>query len=254
MKQYILLKKGKYFAVCLKCDEFVGSSGWLGHFKSRSGISLKLLHGEEASIDSSIALNGRSELHKVTSAYDPQDIYNIDETGLFYQMPPSKTLAQGPWQSTKQYEDRITLVLCTNSDGSDSFKPLVIGKSAQPSCFRDFHPGAYVMYYNNQKAWMTRYIFSEWLHHFDDYITRKKNRPVLLLPNNVASHFPSNVDDLKCVKLHYLPPNTTSQLQPLDVGIIKAFKAWYRRTMMYVFINMLILTNLYDFCYVSNEK
>ena len=235
----ILLEKGKYFAERLNCEEFVGSSGWLGRFKSRNGISLKLLHGEGASIDSSVALNGRSELRKVTSAYDPQDIYNMDETGLFYRMPPSKTLAQGPRQGTKQYKDRITLALCTNSDGSDSFKPLVIGKSARPRCFRDFHPGAYVMYYNNQKAWMTRYIFSEWLHHFDDYITRKKNRPVLLLLDNVASHFPSNVDDLKCVKLHYLPPNTTSQLQPLDAGIIKAFKAWYRRSQLKRLIQLL---------------
>ena len=148
----ILLEKCKYFAERLNCKEFIGSSGWRSHSKARNGISLKLLHGEGASIDSSVALNGRRELRKVTSAYDPRDIYSMDETGLFYQMPPSKTLAQGPRQSTKQYKDRITLALCTNSDGSDSFKPLVIGKSTQSHCSKDFYPGAYEMYYNNQKA------------------------------------------------------------------------------------------------------
>ena len=100
----------------------------------------------------------------------------------------------GPRHGTKQYKDKITLALCTNSDGSDSFKPLVITKYANPRCFKDFNPNTYAMYYHNQIAWMTKYIFGEWLHHFDSYIARKKNRPVLLLLDNVASHFPSNTE------------------------------------------------------------
>uniref|UniRef100_A0A8C4R4J5 DDE-1 domain-containing protein n=1 Tax=Eptatretus burgeri TaxID=7764 RepID=A0A8C4R4J5_EPTBU len=31
------------------------------------------------------------------------------------------------------------------------------------------------------------------------------------------------------VKVHFLPPTPTSHLQPMDGGIIKAFKAHYRR-------------------------
>ena len=86
---------------------------------------------------------------------------------------------------------------------------------------------------------MTRYIFSEWLHHFDDYIKRKKNRPVLLLLVNVSSHVTASDTSLQCVKLHFLPPNTTSHLQPLDAGIIKAFKAYYRRSQLQRLIKML---------------
>ena len=68
---------------------------------------------------------------------------------------------------------------------------------------------------------MTGYIFSEWLHHFDDYVKRKKNRPVLLLLDN-SSHVTVAVTPMQCVKLYFLPPDTSSHLHPLDAGIIKA--------------------------------
>ena len=32
------------------------------------------------------------------------------------------------------------------------------------------------------------------------------------------------------VKVVYLPPNTTSQLQPMDQGVIASFKAYYLRS------------------------
>ena len=235
----ILLEKGKDFAARLQCDDFMASSGWLSRFKTRHGISLKILHGEAASVNTSTVSAARIELQAIVAQYAPEDVYNVDETGLFYRMPPSKSLAQGPRQGTKQYKDRITVALCTNSDGSDRLKPLVIGKSAQPRCFRDFVSSSYVSYYNNKKAWMTGYIFSEWLHHFDDYIKRKKNRPVLLLLDNVSSHVTVADTPLQCVKLHFLPPNTTSHLQPLDAGIIKAFKAYYRRSQLQCLIKLL---------------
>ena len=55
----------------------------------------------------------------------------------------------------------------------------------------------------------------------------KQGRTVLLLLGIVSSHFP-NIE-LQSVCLHYLPPNTTSHLQPLDAGIIKSFKSWCRK-------------------------
>ena len=37
---------------------------------------------------------------------------------------------------------------------------------------------------------------------------------------------------LKNVTLRFLPPNTTSKFQPLDLGIIRAFKVRYRKHML----------------------
>ena len=51
---------------------------------------------------------------------------------------------------------------------------------------------------------------------------------VKFLVDNASSH---NVENRKLsnVTLHYLPPNMKCVLQPNDAGIIKAFKAHYKR-------------------------
>ena len=61
------------------------------------------------------------------------------------------------------------------------------------------------------------------------------NRKVVLLIDNFAAH-ESAVKDLqqrplglRNTEVLFLPPNTTSRLQPLDQGIIRTFKAVYRR-------------------------
>ena len=57
---------------------------------------------------------------------------------------------------------------------------------------------------------------------------RAQNRKILLLLDNFSGHrisySPSNID------IEFLAPNMTSHIQPLDQGIIRTFKAIYRRS------------------------
>lgn len=60
------------------------------------------------------------------------------------------------------------------------------------------------------------------------------NRKVLLIMDNFSAHSAAVTDlattsPLQNTMVCYLPPNTTSKSQPLDQGIIRAFKAYYRR-------------------------
>ncbi|XP_060871375.1 tigger transposable element-derived protein 6-like [Metopolophium dirhodum] len=55
-----------------------------------------------------------------------------------------------------------------------------------------------------------------------------QNRNVLLTMDNCSAH--NNIGDLELpnVKIVYFPPNCTSRLQPLDQGIIAAFKRYFK--------------------------
>ncbi|XP_022888936.1 CENP-B homolog protein 2-like [Olea europaea var. sylvestris] len=72
---------------------------------------------------------------------------------------------------------------------------------------------------------MTGLLFQDFVGWFDK---RMNDRKVLLIVDNCPTH-PKVVEGLRNVELFFLPPNTTSKIQPCDVGIIRAFKAHYRR-------------------------
>ncbi|UYV83620.1 hypothetical protein LAZ67_23001706 [Cordylochernes scorpioides] len=143
------------------------------------------------------------------SGYDPANIYNAVETGLFFQLIPDRTLAHKDenCRGVKRMKQRIAVLLCCNSTGTDKRRLLIIGKSAKPRCFRNFSPHFYGTYTSNSKKWMTSSIFQEWLLQFNKQLVSEGRRILLL----------------------FLPPNMTASLQPMDSGIIKSFKAQYRK-------------------------
>jgi hypothetical protein len=78
--------------------------------------------------------------------------------------------------------------------------------------------------------WMTQIIFLEWLRAFDLHVSGWK---VLLILDNFNGHTPvEKIPDrirLRNTTILYLPPNMTLKIQPCDAGIIRNFKAYYRR-------------------------
>ena len=56
-----------------------------------------------------------------------------------------------------------------------------------------------------------------------------QGRKILLFLDNAPGHGHHSFSN---IKLEFLPPNTTSKLQPLDAGIIAQVKALYRKRML----------------------
>lgn len=187
------------------------------------------LTGEAAAVDAEVAGAWLTTgLPTLLERYGPDDVYNADETGVFFQMLPSKTLTfkGDKCSGGKQSKVRVTVMLLANMSGSDKQKLLIIGKSQKPRCFKNVnidHLG--VTYRWNSKAWMTGELFNEWVRKFD-LVMRSARRQVLLLLDNCSAHqltfHPSNVE------IRFLPPNTTASLQPMDQGIIQNLKVHYR--------------------------
>ena len=59
-----------------------------------------------------------------------------------------------------------------------------------------------------------------------------EDRKILLFIDNAPSHPESFSDCFSHVQIVFLPKNTTSKLQPLDAGIIKNFKVFYRKQLL----------------------
>jgi hypothetical protein len=82
----ILIEKAKNFAhmLCIPDGDFKFSHGWLFKFKKRHGLRQITKHGEDASVDNAVVTSVIFELQEILEEYDLKDIYNMDETGLFY--------------------------------------------------------------------------------------------------------------------------------------------------------------------------
>ena len=95
-----------------------------------------------------------------------------------------------------------------------------------------------VCYFSQRKAWMTGEILEAILTQLNCRLS-SSNRKILLLMDNAGCHPGDLSVKFSNIKICFLPPKTTSTLQPLDLGIIQNFKVHYRRYFLrYVLSNI----------------
>lgn len=174
----ILIEKAKYY--CTKFDEgnFKASTGWLDRFKRRHGIRLLAICGEKLSADvPAIAPFVDQLASKIAEmGITKQQIYNADESGLYWQLLPNKTfvhLGEKSAPGFKISKQRVTVLACANATGEHKLTPLVIGKSKKPRCFRNWNNP--LLYDNSSSAWMTANIFKDWF--FKHFVPTVKTMP-----------------------------------------------------------------------------
>ncbi|XP_050309703.1 tigger transposable element-derived protein 4-like [Anthonomus grandis grandis] len=189
--------------------DFKCSTGWLERFKVRHNINVGKVSGEAGDVSREAVVNWLTEKWPgIAQNYSYEDIFNGDETGLFYKMTPDRTLKFRGEKCVggKQSKLRYTVWVCADTTGSKKFKLLVIGKYKRPKCMKNIK-NLPVIYKSNRRAWMTSDIFINYLKEWYEKLRRQK-RKILLLVDNCAAH-PKNVD-LTNIRLEFLPPNCTS--------------------------------------------
>jgi hypothetical protein len=115
---------------------FKASNGWFAGFKGRMKMSFKSLKGTESTIPIDRIEKGREELIELLREYKIDDIYNADETGLFYQQLPTNFcfFSGSQCKEAKTQKNRLTLLLYCSCTG-EKLRPLIIGKSRAPRTF-----------------------------------------------------------------------------------------------------------------------
>jgi hypothetical protein len=70
----------------------------------------------------------------VLAQYEKRDVFNFDETALFYLARLGKTLCQEASSGHKQDKHRVTAGLCCSIEG-EKLPAVVINKALRPRCF-----------------------------------------------------------------------------------------------------------------------
>ncbi|GBN50562.1 Tigger transposable element-derived protein 6 [Araneus ventricosus] len=164
------VEKAREVGESLGLETFKASNGWLEKFRTRHNISFKQICGEEKSVNPNEVTDWIGKLKSLLKGYDDRDIFNANETGLFYRILPDKTLCfKGEkCSSGKISKERLTILLCCNMLG-DFETPVVIGKAKKPRCFKKIDVRKLsVLWKSNKKAWMTTEIMSDWMVELDN--------------------------------------------------------------------------------------
>lgn len=218
--------------------DFKASPGWFDRFKTRSHLRHIHLHGEGGFTETTAA-TFPVMLEKIVKegGYTAHQIFNIDETGLFWKRIPSRSfIAQDDARLERHIssKDRITVVLGTNCAGDVRLKPLLVYHLENPRALKGIVKSSLpVMWRANKKGRVTRDLFSDYVYSymspFITEYTKEKNleNKALLIIDHASAHPPTITDLCENIQVVFLPPNTSSFLQPMEQGAVHAFKSHY---------------------------
>ncbi len=119
--------------------KFKFSSGWLAKFKQWHQIRSYRRFGDSGAADTEIIKESLPRICTILDQYAFADIYNMDETRLFYRMQADNSFATRQLEGRKQNKERITITICCNADGFDKLPLWIIGKSFRPCCFKNIN-------------------------------------------------------------------------------------------------------------------
>ena len=209
------------------------SNGWLRGFQARRDVKFRVQHGEAGSLGENAAIEMLA-IQQALSTYAPQDIFNCDETSLYWRLVPDRSLTTRTLPGRKKEKSRISALFCCNYDASERLPIWFIGTAKRPKAFAT--AGINIenlgcVWRSNKKAWMTTDIFKEWLLWFDNKMNAD-GRKVALLMDNFSAHesaFKELGFQLQNTFIIWLPANSTTRYQPLDQGIIYTWKSYWKK-------------------------
>ena len=206
-----LIEKAKQIAVRLGIPEFKGSNGWLEKWKKTYNIRQFTVSGESGDVQGATVDSWKERLPEIVQGYSKDDIWNMDETGVFWQALPDRGFAQRGkrCKGGEKSKQRITIAFFVTAAGSKE-KPVVIWKYKNPRCMKQFDKSVLpVTYFNQTKAWMTGDILESIMTKLNSRLSCEK-RSIILLLDNAGCH-PKNLKSrFSNIKVSFLPANTTS--------------------------------------------
>ena len=94
----------------------------------QAGWRSKALHGEAGSVQADLVADDIAKLKVEINKYDVENVYNMDETGLFYKLLPNRSYVKPEHRKDAlgiklmKAKDRVTLFIATNATGNDKVR------------------------------------------------------------------------------------------------------------------------------------
>ena len=121
-----LIKKAKEIAERLGIVDFQGSRGWLDKWKQRFNIKQMKVCGESGDVQGETIDSWKERLPEIVEGYDVEDIWNMDETGIFWKALPDSGFGRKGSQCKggKKSKQRVTVAFFVSAAGKE--KPIFI--------------------------------------------------------------------------------------------------------------------------------
>lgn len=175
-------------------------------------------------------------LHEVMTkfSFPPQNIYNVDESGLTTVQKPDRIIAEKGSKQVSQVTSgergALVTICCGVNALGNSIPPFLIFPRVN---FKDHMiigapPGTVGV--ANPSGWMTGENFCKYLLHFAKHSNSSTSNPVLVIFDNHESHITIEGISLakeKGIVLVTLPPHCSHKLQPLDRTVFGPLKKYY---------------------------
>ena len=146
---------------------FTASHGWFQNFKTRFGFHNVKKQGEAKSADEEAAAAYPARIKEIMEegGYLPEQVFNMDETGLQWKKMPDRTYIAKEEKVApgfKAFKDRFTLLFGANLTGACKLKPVMVYHSENPRALKGYNKKTLpVHWYCNKSAWMTASIFND---------------------------------------------------------------------------------------------
>ena len=235
----------------LDIEGFHASNGWLEKFIRKSPVQPSFkLHGKGGSVLPSSHVERMEQIRDIAKHYHVSNIYNMDESGLFYRMGPQRIYLSGFEQRDAvrgtefgKHKKRVTIVLACDADGTHVLPVSYIGSDNNPRCFRNGRLNSQKNRYWSQKnSWMDSKGFDHWIKWWYSEVQSRSIGPWLLIIDNCGGR--ELEVSLPGVRIELLPPRTTAKYQPLDLGLVGHSKIRYRSVLLRIVIEVMLQKNL----------
>lgn len=213
---------------------------WISNFLSKMDVNISVLDEELPKTPKVWTFEERDVLKAYFSKIPPKDLFTLDEAFLSYNLPLD--YAQYEASSIQRRIEVATVMLCSNLDGSEKLKPVVVGKYDSYKSFRNYFPNEPndpvsqsmlgtkmakkfdISYHSNRKAWLTSNLFHNWLVRWDKRLVAV-NRKIWIVLDDSCCH---RIINLRLQNINLVYTSSNSKFLPFNWGVWDEFKTRYR--------------------------